>query len=147
MRHRRGFTLLEVLVAVAVLGLALVMLMGLLSRGLREVAEAEQRSVAAMYLQGLLDNAGRVARLRPGRSGGPLGDGRYRWQREVVAVPLPWAAPAGGPRAAGADGGEPGAAAEPQLLRVTVEVRWGDAPAQRMVASTLRTYYPAPVGP
>lgn len=47
-RHSAGFTLLEILVAVAVLGVALTSLLGLQARNVRLTAEAQQLTVAGM---------------------------------------------------------------------------------------------------
>ena len=48
MRHSRGFTLLEILVAVAILGVALVSLLALHARNLRLFAESQDITVAGL---------------------------------------------------------------------------------------------------
>lgn len=47
-RHHRGFTLLEILVSVAILGVAMVSLLGLHARNLRLFAEAQDMTVAGL---------------------------------------------------------------------------------------------------
>ena len=79
----RGFTLLEVLVALTILGLAIVTLMQLSSQGLRLL------SLSNDYQQAVLV-ADRVARatdtLREGVVGGQ--EGRFLWERRVALVPV-----------------------------------------------------------
>ena len=144
----RGFSLLEVLVAVTLLGAILTLVMGLLSRGLRDIGEAERRSEAAVVLQGLLDNSGRTERLQPGTTEGEVAAGRFRWVRVVSVQPMPWPLPAddgGRPptegKPAGSMGVDPGGG-EPQLLRVGITLRWGEDESQSMQASTLRAQSP-----
>jgi prepilin-type N-terminal cleavage/methylation domain-containing protein len=52
-RRARGFTLLEVLVAVAVLGVALVTLLGLQARNVRLAAESRDLTLAALLASSL----------------------------------------------------------------------------------------------
>jgi general secretion pathway protein I len=91
----RGFTLLEVLVAVAVLGLALVSLLGLHVRNIDLIARDARITEATMLARGLMAevDAGPFPELG-------LSDGdfeldypeRYpgvRWEREVVTTPVP----------------------------------------------------------
>lgn len=142
--RQRGFTLLEVLLAFALLAGAAVLLLSILSNGLRDVGDAERHSEAALHARSLLDNLGRVERLRPGRRGGELEGGRYRWTLEVrrVADPLPGAVlpPAG-------QGGEGGIidAGEPVLYELSLVLEWGEGgPRQRLATRTLRALYPLP---
>jgi general secretion pathway protein I len=90
-----GFTLLEVLVAVAVLGLALVSLLGLHVRSIALV-DRDQRVTEATLLARLLMTEVEIG--PPPELGVTAGDfeerfpERYpdlRWEREVVALPLP----------------------------------------------------------
>jgi prepilin-type N-terminal cleavage/methylation domain-containing protein len=53
-RETAGFTLLEILVAVAVLGVALTSLLGLQARNVRLTAEAQQLTVAGMLASRLV---------------------------------------------------------------------------------------------
>jgi general secretion pathway protein I len=103
----RGFTLLEVLVAVTILGIAIVALMQLSSLGLRllHLSDDYQQAVAV---------ADRVARatevLAEGVDAGR--EGRFQWERRVARVPVPEElTPAAGPRL--------------HLYELSVAVRWG----------------------
>jgi general secretion pathway protein I len=90
-----GFTLLEVLVAVAVLGLALVSLLGLHVRNIDLIARDQRVTEATMLARGLMAeiDAGPFPDL-----GAEEGDfeldypERYpdlRWEREVLPGPVP----------------------------------------------------------
>ena len=88
----RGFTLLEVIVAFALLGLALTLLLGSLSGGARQVREAELRTRAVLHAQSLLASAGVDAPLQAGSQSGEWEQGRYHWQLQVQ----PWSEPRAG---------------------------------------------------
>ena len=104
----RGFTLLEVLVALIILALAIVTLMQLSSQVLRLLHLSDDYQHAVLV-------ADRVARsadiLEVGVQAGR--DGRFEWERRVTLVPVPAELVAG--------------AAGPQLrlYALTVAVRWG----------------------
>lgn len=145
--RQRGFTLLEVLLAFALLAGASVLLLSILSNGLRDVADAERHGEAALHARSLMDNFGRMERLRPGGRSGQLDDGRYRWALEVqrAADPLPAPLPIPGEAESG-----PGAdgiidAGEPVLYRLELTLQWGEGgPKQTFRTSTLRALYPLP---
>ncbi|HAI59147.1 MAG TPA: general secretion pathway protein GspI [Xanthomonadaceae bacterium] len=152
---QRGFTLLEVLLAFALLAGASVLLLSMLSTGLRDVSDAERHGEAALHARSLIDNLGRVERLRPGSRSGEFDGGRYRWTLSVTRVPDPvpalWpdpAQPAGAGGAAlppGADTGGIIDAAEPLLFRLDLEITWGaGGPRQTFRTATLRALYPLP---
>src|SRR5690606_18273535 len=67
---QRGYTLLEVIVAFAVLALALTLLLGALSGGTRQVRWAADAGRAALLAQSLLDQTGVGVALQAGRSNG-----------------------------------------------------------------------------
>ena len=56
-RRARGFTLLEILVAVAILGVALISLLGLHARNLRLLAESQRTTLAALVASRLAAEA------------------------------------------------------------------------------------------
>lgn len=103
---QRGFTLLEVLVATAILGVAVVTLLGLHARNLALSSEAQELTIAGTLAGDVLTQArlepsldlgtthGRfVARATAadGQSsiyGGPASAG-YEWSRDVLATALP----------------------------------------------------------
>lgn len=85
----RGFSLLEVLVALAVLALAMTALVGAASREARGLADARERTlaqwVAANALtQARLDRALPAFGLRQGEE--TLGGRRWRWQLAISAT-------------------------------------------------------------
>lgn len=99
----RGFTLLEMLVAVSVLAVALVSLLGLHARNLRLAAEAEDMTVAGLLasslaaeiragplpeeglIEGRFGNNDTVGGDLNEKYGGSLG-ARFLWRRRVVSL-------------------------------------------------------------
>ena len=149
-RTRRGFTLIEVIVAFAVLALALAIVLGTLSNASRQVRWSDDAGRAALHAQSLLDDTGVAQALVPGRSDGTFEDGRYRWTLEVA----PWQEPA--PEGAGEGSSpQPVDSAAPRLLKLALDVRWGDAIADgggdggdartRLHVESLRWVRPDPV--
>lgn len=128
----RGFTLLEVIVAFALLGLALTLLLGSLSGGARQVREAELRTRAVLHAQSLLASAGVDAPLQAGSQSGEWEQGRYHWQLQVQ----PWSEPRSGDVAPTQS---PGA---PWLAELQLQVRWGDGERERLQWRTLRLLPP-----
>ncbi|MBN6152657.1 prepilin-type N-terminal cleavage/methylation domain-containing protein [Xanthomonas sp. AmX2] len=127
MRSQRGYTLIEVIVAFALLALALTLLLGSLSGAARQVKRADELSRATLYAQSLLAEQGTEQPLQPGREQGSFEQGRYRWTLEV--------APYVDPRRAPNDAVAPGA---PVLLQLSLQVNWGEGPAQALQWKTLR---------
>lgn len=125
-RRQQGFTLLEVIVAFALLALALSLLLGSLSGASRQVRESADSSRATLHAQSLLAQLGAGEALQPGRQQGSFEGDRYRWQLDV--------APFADPLAARAQL-DPSA---PQLLDVRLAVRWGSERGQAMEWRTLR---------
>lgn len=133
-RRQLGYTLIEVIVAFAVLALALTLLLGTLSGAAKQVRWADEVGRAALHAQSLLDQTGVGEALQPGRSEGDFEDGRYRWSMEVE----PWRDPARqdvtllDPMA-------------PQLLQLTLAVEWGEGgPRQQLRLQSLRLVAPDP---
>jgi type II secretion system protein I len=103
----RGFTLLEVLVALTILALAIVTLMQLSSQGLRLLHLSDDYQQAVLV-------ADRVARAADGLEVGVQAgrEGRFEWERRVALMPVPEELVAG-------------AGPELRLYALTVAVRWG----------------------
>ncbi len=125
--RQSGFTLLEVIVAFALLGLALTLLLGSLSGAVRQVRGAEEAGRAALHAQSLLAQAGVGTALLPGVSEGEWDGGRYRWRLQVSPYvdperPHPAAATLGAPR----------------LMQLQLDVRWGEAAGQSLQVRGLR---------
>jgi len=120
----RGFTLLEVLVALTILGLAIVTLMQLSSHGLRLLSLSDDYQQAVLV-------ADRVARstdtVREGVDGGR--EGRFLWERRVALVPVA--------EELTADAGP-----QPRLYALSVAVRWGSNRALEL--ASLRAVAEAP---
>nr|WP_255698958.1 prepilin-type N-terminal cleavage/methylation domain-containing protein [Luteimonas sp. Y-2-2-4F] len=135
-RAQRGYTLIEVLVAFAVLALALALLLGTLSGGVRQVRWSADAGRAALHAQSLLADVGVGETLQPGRSEGVFDEGRYRWSLEVA----PWTDPALPPPAAV----DP---FMPSLLALRLTVLWGEGgPRERLQLQSLRLVQPADLG-
>lgn len=133
--RQRGYTLIEVIVAFALLAVALTLLLGILSNSARQVRWADDAGRAVLYAQSLMDQVGVGERLAAGQRSGEFEEGHYRWQLRVA----PWRDPA---LVAAA---QPVAVGGPELFEITLAVEWGDAgPGQRLRLSTLRLAAPAP---
>jgi len=103
----RGFSLLEVLVALVILSLAIVTLLQLSSRGLGLLRLAEDYQQAVRLAEGL---ASATDLLEEGEAAGQAGP--YHWERRISLVVVPDdLAPPSGPL--------------PRLYSVSVAVRWG----------------------
>ena len=122
-----GLTLLEVIVAFALLGLALTLLLGSLSGAVRQVRGAEEAGRAALHAQSLLAQAGVGVPLLPGISEGEWDGGRYRWRLQVSPYidPLRPQSAMTVPNA-------------PRLLQLQLDVRWGEAVGQSLQVRSLR---------
>ncbi|MGH8025357.1 MAG: type II secretion system protein XpsI [Pseudoxanthomonas sp.] len=126
-RRQRGFTLIEVIIAFALLALALTLLLGSLSGAARQIRTADDSGRATLHAQSLLAQLGVGEVLQPGRKQGTFEQGRYRWALEVEPYidPLQRRSPQA-------------AASASRLLQLQLEVEWGDAPGQRLRWRTLR---------
>ncbi len=132
MRTARGFTLIEVVVAFALLAFALTLLLGAMTRATTQVRNAEHAGRAALHAQSLLHQVGIGEPLVPGTREGVLEDGRYRWTLQVAE----WQDP------------DPVAAAHaatlrdlraPRLLELELVVAWGDGgERERLAVRSLR---------
>lgn len=131
-RTQRGYTLIEVIVAFALLAGALTLLLGTLSGALRQVRWSGDAGRAALHAQSLLDQVGVGEPLRPGTRSGEFDDGRYRWTLDIARWTDP-ALPVGSPR-------DPNAS---QLLELELGVQWGEGgPRERLQLRTLRLQPP-----
>jgi len=115
----RGFTLLEVLVALTILGVAIVAFMQLSSQGLRLLHLSDDYQQAVVV-------ADRVARaadvVEEGVDAGQ--EGPFQWQRRVSLVPVP-------------EELTPGAGPQLRLYALSVAVRWGRS--RTLELASLRT--------
>lgn len=134
-RRARGFTLLEVLVAFALLAIALTLLLGTLSGAARQVGQADVRTRAVLHAQSLLTSVGIESPLQEGQQQGRWEQGRYQWQLQV----RPYAEARGGSVAAA----PPDALAGPRLVELELQVHWSQPRAGELRWRTLRLLPPA----
>lgn len=85
--NQRGFTLIEVVVAVAILGVGLVTIIELFSGGLRLERTAEEYTKAANYARMKMEEVSVDENLREGISEGWF-DPDYRWRVGVRKVEI-----------------------------------------------------------
>ncbi len=131
-RGQGGYTLIEVVVAFALLAFAMALLLGAMTNATRQVRAAGEYGRAALHAQSLLDQTGIGEVLQPGRRDGRLENGRYRWEMEV----RPWRDPGAPPAAAPIIGA-------PQMMELDLILRWGEGgPRQTLRVQTLRLITP-----
>jgi len=90
--RQAGFTLIEVLVAFAILAVALGALLPQVSQTLKSVDRLERRERAALIAEGRLDALGAEIPVRPGEFEGQTDDG-YTWRAVICCAPPMNAAP------------------------------------------------------
>ena len=129
--RQHGYTLVEVIVAFALLALALTLLLGTLSGAVRQVRWSGDAGRAALHAQSLLDTVGVGVPLQAGQRDGQFEDGRYRW---VLAI-APWQEPL--------PPNVPRTPSSNQLFEVALSVQWGGGPRERLELRSLRLV-PAP---
>jgi len=131
--YQRGFTLLEIVAAFAILAIGLGMAMQAASGAMQQSRQSAEHTRAALHARSVMDTLGVGERLEPGQFEGEFQDG-YRWRAEVSPYEL------------GADelpaGFDPGFAAV-ALLRVDLVISWqrGDQQAEARF-TTLRAMLP-----
>lgn len=132
MKRQRGYSLIEVIVAFALLAGALTLLLGTLSGATRQVRWAADSGRAALHAQSLLDQIGVAEPITPGTREGEFEDGRYRWQLQVQ----PWIDPTLPPDA----NDDP---ANAKLFELRLDVRWGaERAGEHLELRTLRLSMP-----
>lgn len=125
--RQHGFTLIEVIIAFALLALALTLLLGSLSGAARQVRNANDAGRAALHAQSLLAQVGVGRALQAGTRDGEWENGRYRWQLQVA----PFVDRARPPSPLG----DPAA---PRLMQLQLDVRWGEAAGDSLRVRSLR---------
>ena len=127
MKRQYGYSLIEVIVAFALLALALTLLLGTLTGAARQVRNADEISRATLHAQSLLVAQGVDTPLQPQHSNGSFDNGHYQWTLDISPYIDPHRAPQ-----------DPATPVGPRLLQLDLVVRWGDTPAQRLHWRTLR---------
>ena len=136
MRSARGFTLLEVLMAVGVLAVTSALVISTLSGGLRQVRWSGQASEASMHAQSLLDTLGTMDFIAPDRQEGDWEDGKYRYRLEITQVPDP--SLAADAQTSGIEAVNP-----PVLYRVLLIVKCGNKPQVQLPFVSYKARQPA----
>ncbi len=129
----RGYTLIEVIVAFALLAMALTLLLGSLTNASKQVHWADGAGRATLYAQSLLAQTGVAAPLQAGTRQGAFENERYHW----TLVTRPYTDAGATTPAVTADGA--------QLFEVVLDMDWGKSPAQSLHLQTLRLSRPASV--
>ncbi len=86
--HRRGFTLLEVMVALAIMGMGLVLVMQLFAGGLRSVKVSEEYTMALLYARQKMEEAVFNENQGGGAGSGMIEGTDYTWETVVLPYPL-----------------------------------------------------------
>ena len=111
---RKGFTLLEVVVAMAILGAGIAALLALFAGSLRLAGGARDTSAAAVYASQRLEEALLAPNPEEGEETGPFGE-KYRWITRTTVLP-------------------PGGQESPyRAVRIAVTVSWGDPGEEQSV--------------
>ncbi len=116
-----GFTLIEVLVALAILAVALAAILQIISTGLRSSSTAEAHAIATMFATSKLAGIGVEQPLEEREDTGVFDNG-FEWQSSVSRYPTE------------ADDVEIGSAVA--VYRVVVTVHWGGTGSGRSVSLT-----------
>lgn len=141
-----GFTLLEVVVAFVILGLAFAAAFEVFSTGIRNVRVTAGYAEAELLAQSKLALLGTAEPIVDGVSEGRF-EGGYRWKLEVSPVPAEMFA--GTPAEQGGtppeESNAPAAPDEPvepvrdlRVVAVALTVSWGEAPARSLTLDTYR---------
>jgi general secretion pathway protein I len=124
-RRGRGFTLLEMLGAIAVLALGFALLLNALQSSVQLTRHSDDRTHALLWAQSFLDSHFAMQPVRPGVSQGHF-DNRYRWRLVV----RPWME--AGQRS-------PQSTGSMRLYRLDLTVAWGrDSRPYSVHLATLR---------
>jgi general secretion pathway protein I len=88
----KGFTLLEVMVAVAIMAMVLVTLLGLQSRTMQDVTQAEHITTATMLAKRMMVDSIVSKKREPVQEDGDFKDEDnfkdYAWKRTISQIPL-----------------------------------------------------------
>ncbi len=86
MRRAGGFTLVEVAIALAIVGVGVTTVLQLFSGGLRMEGAASTRTKAVLYARAVFDDTLAHTEILPMADQGRFADG-YRWERRVRLAP------------------------------------------------------------
>ena len=135
LRAQRGYTLIEVVVAFALLAFGMTLLLGSLTNATKQVRVSNDAGRAALHAQTLIDQAGVGEALTVGQRDGEVEGGRYRWDMNVT----PFRDPTAPPR-------QDQILGAPQLLQLELTLRWGDGgPREMLRLQSLRLVTPTDI--
>jgi len=129
LNSQRGYTLIEVIVAFALLALALTLLLGTLTGSTRQLRQADYATRAVLHAQSLMAVQGIEEPLRPRRIEGKFEGDRFRWTLDIKPYVDPNPAPASG---------DIEDISQLHLLQLDLSVRWGETPAEQLHWRSLR---------
>lgn len=109
----KGFTLIEVLIASAILGLAFVAVVGVMSQSLRNISRVQAHEQVLLHAREQMTELLLQRPLMPGQTSGQWTDG-YRWEADVV------------PERNSAQDAVSSGNSKYRLYRVRLEILWGD---------------------
>lgn len=116
---QKGFTLLEVMIAVAILAMVLVSLLGLKNRSMQDVMKAERITTATLLAKRMMTETLKKTPLIPAEEDGEFsvdlyGDvyKEYHWKKTIAAAPIPTI---------------------PQIMEVHIAVLWKEGARDEMV--------------
>lgn len=121
MRRHKGFSLLEILVAFAIMAVALTIVLRIFGSGVNAATVSEEYTLAVQIAESLMARTGVETPLQVGEFNGTEGD-KYDWWVHVTPV----AGPAPEPTSRFASQQEPVQGSKLQLMAVKVIVGWGE---------------------
>ena len=86
-RAQHGFTLLELMAALAILALTMTVLLGAVGDGSRLAGKSVRAGQMALQARSLLEGLGLSGPLQVGNSEGVLDDGKTHWQLHIQPYP------------------------------------------------------------
>lgn len=140
----RGFTLIEVLAAIALLAIAFAIGLGALGKSAQNAAHAAALDAAVEHAQSLFAEQGLLAPLKNESTGGTFADG-MRWTLKVQALPRP-AQGSGAPVALEQGGVMMAQAAGIELWQIDATVQYGAGRVLRLSTQRAQAAPPKDTG-
>lgn len=131
MKRHKGFSLLEILVAFAIMAVALTIVLRIFGSGVNNAVISEDYTLAVQIAESLMARTGVEAPLQIGESTGREGD-KFDWR--VIVRPVAKSNPGNG-------NNDDAQGPTLELVSVSVQVDWGDDDGARrtLELSSLRT--------